>query len=69
MDRSPPPQDSPTAAPDYPRRPRWVVVAVAIGTVVVIGVVILLLSGGHGPGRHSGEGSTSSHSAPSHGDP
>lgn len=69
MDRSTSPHDSPTAAPAYPRRPRWVVAAVAVAAVVVIGVVILLLSGGHGPGRHYGKGSTSSHSALLHGDP
>lgn len=69
MERSPPPHVSPTAAPVYPSRPRWVVVGVAIAALIVVVVVILLLSGGHGPGRHSGEGSTSSQSVPSHGDP
>lgn len=69
MDRSPLPHDSPTAAPVYPSRPRWVVVGVAIAALIVVVVVILMLSGGHGPGRHSGEGSTSSHSTPLHGEP
>lgn len=68
MDRSTSPQDTP-AASVYPRRPRWVVLGLALAAILVVGVVILLMVGGHGPERHSGGGSTPSHSAPSHGNP
>jgi hypothetical protein len=69
MDRPGPPTDAATAAPAYPRRPRWVVIGLAIAAALVIGVVILLVSGGHGPQRHSGGGSSPSHSEPSHANP
>ncbi len=69
MDRSAPPADTSPATTGYPRRPRWVVVELAIAAVLIIGAAILLLSGGHGPQRHSGGGSTPSHSAPAHADP
>lgn len=69
MDRSAPPADASRTTSAYPRRPRWVVVGLVIAAILVIGVAILLLSGGHGPQRHSGGGPNSSHSAPSHPNP
>jgi hypothetical protein len=33
--------------------PRWVKVSGAIGAVVLVLFVVLLLIGGHGPGRHT----------------
>ena len=44
-------------APGPPRTPRWVKAFAVIVLVLVIGFVVLLVSGGdHGPGRHTGSG-------------
>lgn len=34
--------------------PRWVKVFVGVAVVLVVLVVVLLATGGHGPGRHTG---------------
>ena len=44
--------------------PRWVKVFGIIAVVVLVLFVILLLAGGHNPGRHSGSG-LGGHAAPS----
>lgn len=38
---------------DSPRTPRWVKVSVIITIVLVLLIGALLLTGGHGPSRHS----------------
>jgi hypothetical protein len=40
--------------------PRWVKVMAIVAIVAVLLVGILLLTGGHGPGRHSGAGGDTS---------
>jgi hypothetical protein len=48
--------DEPGVAPDVesaPGTPRWVKVFGVIALVVVVLFVILFLTGGHGPARHS----------------
>ncbi len=40
--------------PSPPGAPRWVKIAGIIALVVVLAVVVMLLIGGHGPGRHLG---------------
>lgn len=40
--------------------PRWVKVFVIVGVVVAILVVVSLVTGGHGPGRHGGPAPASS---------
>lgn len=58
---SPDPGTDDTVGPGDPAQmpgmPRWVKISLIVALVAVLLVVILLLSGGHGPGRHlSGEG-------------
>jgi hypothetical protein len=36
--------------------PRWVKRLWAIGALLVVLMIVLLVSGGHGPGRHQGAG-------------
>jgi hypothetical protein len=43
--------------------PRWVKVFGVIAVVVVVLFVILLLTGGHGPSRHTESGDAVSHTA------
>jgi hypothetical protein len=48
--------DERSAAPDVespPGTPRWVKLFAVIAVIVVAGFVILLLTGGHSPARHS----------------
>ena len=60
-----------------PRAPRWAKVLAAIALLFVLTVVIVLIvggSGGHGPGRHSGDDAapaetTGAPSAEGHGPP
>jgi hypothetical protein len=47
------------------RTPRWVKVAGIITAVVVLLFVVLMLMGGHEPGRHFGAGSTEPSLVPS----
>ena len=50
----------PTAAPGMPR---WVKTLIVLGVALVAVVVVVgLLTGGHGPGRHLGSGPTSTSS-------
>jgi hypothetical protein len=39
--------------PPYPGVPRWVKVFGIIALVVLVLFVVLLFTGGHGPGRHT----------------
>lgn len=36
------------------RRPRWVVVSVVVAAVSLALLIVLMLAGGHSPGRHGG---------------
>ena len=45
--------------------PRWVKVLGIIVVVLVLGFLVGLLTGGHGPGRHTPSGLTSDRTAPS----
>ena len=45
--------------------PRWVKVFAVIALVVVVLFVVLLLTGGHGPRRHTLSGAPGGHEAPS----
>ena len=36
--------------------PRWVKVFAVVGAVVIVLIVVMLVAGGHGPGRHTGSG-------------
>jgi uncharacterized membrane protein len=52
-DRSPYPDVDVDTGDDAGRTPRWVVVFGIVALVAVLLVVVLLLAGGHGPGRHA----------------
>lgn len=54
------PEDRPAAARPTSGIPRWVKVFAIIGLVLAAVVVILLLTGNHGPGRHLSAGLESS---------
>ena len=49
-----------TGAGSPPARPRWVKIVLAVAVVLILLVVVLLIvggnPGGHGPGRHLGDG-------------
>jgi hypothetical protein len=51
--------------PNYPGSttgtPRWVKVFAAIALVIVVLFVVLLLTGGHGPRRHTLSGAVAGH--------
>jgi len=40
------------ADPDHNAAPRWVKVSLAVVALLAILVTILVIAGGHGPGRH-----------------
>jgi hypothetical protein len=45
--------DNPTIGDEPSGRPRWVKVSLIIAAIIaLVLVILLLLSGGHGPGRH-----------------
>lgn len=56
-----PDRDRPTAA--TPGMPRWVKTLIVLAALVAVLVVVGLLTGGHGPGRHLGSGPVSTSSA------
>lgn len=42
-----------TEPPRYPGAPRWVKVSgIVVGGVLLLALILLLIPGGHGPGRH-----------------
>ena len=47
--------------PPYPGVPRWVKVSAIVGIVLVLLVIIVALTGGHGPGRHAPFGGHGAH--------
>lgn len=66
----PDPGRGPGTAP--PRMPRWVKLSALVVAIVLLLVVIAMLAGvggDHGPGRHTGSGSTTSAAAPMPGNP
>ena len=53
--------ERPVAAGSPPRAPRWAKVLAALALLLVLVAIVVLLaggSGGHGPGRHSGDDAT-----------
>ena len=48
-----------------PPRPRWIkVLAILVGIVVLVVIVMLLIGGEHGPGRHLPSGDSGTETAP-----
>jgi len=54
-----------TDSPRYPGAPRWVKVFGIIAIVVVLLLVVLKLTGHHGPGRHMRSGDVGGHASSS----
>jgi len=55
VDAEPGRSREPGRAGQYEPAPRWVKVLLVVGGLLVVGFLVMLLSGGgHGPGRHTG---------------
>jgi hypothetical protein len=62
------PTPSPTSTTEAPGTPRWVkVLAIVAVALIALVVVLLLVGGNHGPGRHLESNGGAGHSPPAGG--